>query len=186
VLGRAKVESLARALRRSATAAHPRIEPLDLSVVEPDGFRAALDCVVLFCSPTAWTTAERTACGSRREASATKNVPSRNSSASSPAACNASRVFPDPPAPVSVTSRRASATRLRISASFPLAAEERPRRDREIGSTERPEGWEVAASELVDALGGKEVLEAVLTEVANVTVHERGRRLRHEHLSSMA
>ncbi len=41
------------------------------------------------------------------------------------------------------------------------------------------------ASELVHALGGKEVLEAVLTEVAKVTVHERGRRLGHEHLSSM-
>jgi hypothetical protein len=40
-------------------------------------------------------------------------------------------------------------------------------------------------SELVHALGGEEVLEAVLTEVAKVTVHERGRRLRHEHLPSV-
>jgi hypothetical protein len=38
----------------------------------------------------------------------------------------------------------------------------------------------------VHALGGQEVLEAVLTEVAKVVLHERCRRLRHEHLSSMA
>jgi hypothetical protein len=54
-LGRAKVESLARALRRSATAAHPRIDAVELSVVEPDGFRAALDCDVLFsCVDRPW------------------------------------------------------------------------------------------------------------------------------------
>jgi len=39
---------------------------------------------------------------------------------------------------------------------------------------------------LVDAFGGQEVLEPVLTEVAKVTVDEQCRRLRHKHLSSMA
>jgi hypothetical protein len=39
---------------------------------------------------------------------------------------------------------------------------------------------------LVDALGGQEVLEPVLTEIAKVTVDERCRRPRHEHLSAMA
>jgi len=39
---------------------------------------------------------------------------------------------------------------------------------------------------LVDAFGGQEVLEPVLTEVAKVAVDERCRRLRYEHLSSVA
>ena len=54
-LARAKVETLARALRRSATAEHPRIDTLELSVTEPAGFAAALDCDVLFsCVDRPW------------------------------------------------------------------------------------------------------------------------------------
>lgn len=47
-LVRSKVEVLRRALVRSATAASPRIEALEWSVLEEEGFRAALDCDVLF------------------------------------------------------------------------------------------------------------------------------------------
>jgi molybdopterin-synthase adenylyltransferase len=47
-LGRSKVESAARRLRRSSRAKRPEIEVFQCSVIERDGFRAALDCDVLF------------------------------------------------------------------------------------------------------------------------------------------
>jgi hypothetical protein len=54
-LARSKVESLARALKLTATAAESSIQPLEFSVVEDEGFRAALDCDVLFsCVDRPW------------------------------------------------------------------------------------------------------------------------------------
>jgi molybdopterin-synthase adenylyltransferase len=54
-LARSKVEVLARALRYSATAAAPQIDPLELSVVEEAGWLAALDCDVIFsCVDRPW------------------------------------------------------------------------------------------------------------------------------------
>lgn len=54
-LRRAKADVLARALRHSATAQHPRIRALDLSVTEPDGLAYALDCDVIFsCVDRPW------------------------------------------------------------------------------------------------------------------------------------
>ena len=47
-LARSKVGTAARALRRHATAANPQIVEHEWSVVEADGFRAALDCDLLF------------------------------------------------------------------------------------------------------------------------------------------
>jgi threonine dehydrogenase-like Zn-dependent dehydrogenase len=55
LLRRAKVQTLANGLRRSASALEPGIEALELSVVEEEGFRAALDCDVLFsCVDRPW------------------------------------------------------------------------------------------------------------------------------------
>jgi hypothetical protein len=55
LLHRAKVQTLAGGLERSASAAEPQIEALELSVVEEAGFRSALDCDVLFsCVDRPW------------------------------------------------------------------------------------------------------------------------------------
>ena len=54
-LADAKVDSLARGLRRSATADHPSIHALPFSVVEPAGWAAALDCDAIFsCVDRPW------------------------------------------------------------------------------------------------------------------------------------
>ena len=54
-LAYSKVEVLARALRDGATAANPRIDALELSVVEEAGWLAALDCDVIFsCVDRPW------------------------------------------------------------------------------------------------------------------------------------
>jgi hypothetical protein len=48
-LARSKVEVLGEALVRSASSRQFKVEPLEMSVCEEDGYRAALDCDVLFC-----------------------------------------------------------------------------------------------------------------------------------------
>ncbi len=54
-IGRAKVSVVGPALRDHATAAKVSILELESSVVEPDGYRAALDCDVLFaCVDRPW------------------------------------------------------------------------------------------------------------------------------------
>jgi hypothetical protein len=54
-LWESKVAMLARAVRKSATAAEFKIDALPFSVVEEDGYRTALDCDVLFsCVDRPW------------------------------------------------------------------------------------------------------------------------------------
>ncbi len=55
LLARSKVETAARAVRRSAVSRSQRVEAIEFSVAESDGFRAALDCDVLFsCVDRPW------------------------------------------------------------------------------------------------------------------------------------
>jgi hypothetical protein len=55
LLHRAKVEALARGLRQSATAEHYSMQTSEQSVVEPDGFAAALDADLIFsCVDRPW------------------------------------------------------------------------------------------------------------------------------------
>lgn len=55
LLQRSKVETIARSLGESATAEGVRIDGLEYSVVEEEGYRAALDCDVLFsCVDRPW------------------------------------------------------------------------------------------------------------------------------------
>ena len=49
VMHRSKVATLARGLKKSATADDFQVEEMEWSVGEEEGFRAALDCDVLFC-----------------------------------------------------------------------------------------------------------------------------------------
>jgi molybdopterin-synthase adenylyltransferase len=54
-LARSKVETLRRALLRSATAENPRIDAHEVSIVEQAGLAAALDCDVIFsCVDRPW------------------------------------------------------------------------------------------------------------------------------------
>lgn len=54
-IGQIKVEVLAKHLRASATAAHFTVDPIVAAVFEEEGFRAALDCDVLFsCVDRPW------------------------------------------------------------------------------------------------------------------------------------
>ena len=54
-MARSKVEVLGKAIKRSATASAFKVEMIDSSIVEEEGFRAALDCDVLFsCVDRPW------------------------------------------------------------------------------------------------------------------------------------
>ncbi len=54
-MARSKVEVLGKAIKRSATASTFTVEMIDSSIVEEEGFRAALDCDVLFsCVDRPW------------------------------------------------------------------------------------------------------------------------------------
>ena len=67
-------------------------------------------------TPSAWEMAGATASSSKTAASSTSQTPSPDPSSSSAATCRPSLVFPDPPAPVSVT-RREDPTSARTSDS---------------------------------------------------------------------
>ena len=74
--------------------------------------------------------------GSRSGAIPTHHRPSGNVSAASAAACSASRDFPVPPGPVSVSSRAPSRRSATTSSTSCVAPEERGRGHRQVGAEE--------------------------------------------------
>ena len=133
-------------------------------------------------APGRWSRAP--APGSLIGASATKNTPSANWSSSSAATWRPRRVLPVPPGPVSVTSRTSSRSeqRLRPSATVALAPDQRRRLDGRLcgRASSETSGGNVAGrsglSELEDALGPGQVLEAVLARDRAASRPPAGRR----------
>ena len=109
-----------------------------------------------------------------RPASDTQKTPSGRFPTSSAATCSARRVLPVPPGPVTVSRRVPFGEQRDELLELALAADERDRDDGQVGGVERPEGREVALSELEEALCADQVLEAVLAEVADRSVGRRG------------
>ena len=67
-----------------------------------------------------------------------------------------------------------------------LASEEGRRGNGQVRAVEALERRKLAVSELVDALGGREILEPVLAEVCEPELDELSRRGRDEHLPAVA
>ena len=88
-------------------------------------------------APSVCAIVSATSAGSRSEASPTQNTPALNSGTSSAAASIASRVFPVPPGPVSVTSRAPSANERDNLRHLALAADEARRRPRQVRVRDR-------------------------------------------------
>ena len=77
--------------------------------------------------------------------------------------------------------------RLQDVSQLLLAADERVRGEREVRAVEALQRRECAVTELVDALRGREILEAMLAEVDEpVRPDERGRRRGDQHLPAVA
>ena len=68
-----------------------------------------------------------------------------------------------------------------------LAADQGRRLNRKVGLIEALERWVLAVTELVDAFGGRQILELVLTEIAQLDrrVQELARRQGDEHLPAV-
>ena len=118
-------------------------------------------------APTTCAIVEPTSPGSRREASPTQKTPSGYSSATSAAAWAASRVLPEPPAPVkreeaSPPVREQGAHLLQLA----LAPEEGRRRHGQVRLVERGERRKLLLAELVQALRRRQVLQPMEPEVA--------------------
>ena len=92
-----------------------------------------------------------------------------------------------PPGAVRVSARSFAQEELEHLLELALAAQEAGCRDGQVRAVEALQGREVAVFELVHALGGGEVLEAVLAEVAEgVRGKKGGGRLGDEHPPTVA
>ena len=124
--------------------------------------------------------------GRGRSRAPTQKTPFLNSPTSSAAASIESRVFPEPPGPVSVTSRASRSERDDLG-DLSLAADEARRGAGEVRVRDRLQRREGLLAELVDPDRLVEVLDAVLAEVADgVAVEQVAGRLREHDLAAVA
>ena len=137
-------------------------------------------------APSVCAIVSTTSTGSRTSASPTQNTPAPNSLTSSPAASSASRVFPVPPGPASVTSRAASS---RTSETTALTSRSRPTNEEsgtgQVRVRDRPQRRKALGPELVqqDLLG--EVLQPMPAQVEHVLGDQLAGRSREQHLAAV-
>ena len=139
-----------------------------------------------FRAPSACEIVSITSSGSRSVARPTQKTPALKSGMSAAAASMASRVFPEPPGPVSVRSR----TPPRRPRTTPSSSRSLPTnvlgRTRQVRVRDRLQRRERAFAELEDHHRPVDVLQPVLAEVdERVRCGERGGRCRDEDLAAV-
>ena len=170
--GAARIASTIRPPRR-ATCSQLSSTSSDRRPARASAMPAVIVTPALGTSPTVVATASGTASGSTTAASSTSHTPSGNSANTSAAACTASRVFPTPPTPVSVTRRRVG-ERFLDRRELGVTTDEGGVLRRQVRGerVERPQGREVTleihVQDLEDPLGLAEVLQAVLAEIEHL------------------
>ena len=137
-------------------------------------------------APRVWAIVSVTSAGSRRAASPTQKTPALYSGTSVEAASSASRVLPEPPGPVSVTSRAPSSIRARTASSSRSLPTKELAGTREVRVRDRLEWGEALVAELEDGDRVLDVLQAMLAEVGERAVDELGRCLGEDDLPTMA
>ena len=138
-----------------------------------------------FFDPIVWAMVGTTSAGRGAPGAAPRRPRAGSPRAPSAAAWSASLVLPEPPGPVSVTSRCSPSSAAQL-VELALAADERGRLRRQVRRVQRLQGRELGFPELVELLRLREILEPVRPEVAKrEAVHLRACPLRQDDLAAV-